>query len=143
MFIGAQFKGCKRSPGRFFLDNEMSWLRMQKDIARGGGIRKLPSHGLSSFMWIKFWFKSWKKILCIIGFPHPCYDGLWGSECPRFIIVFQNVNLWISKFNFATRKFLYICPHLVVVKHALNIRNRNMFLISWKSVQQYWGLIQK
>ena len=28
---GAQFKGCKRPPGRF-LDNEMSWLRMQKDI---------------------------------------------------------------------------------------------------------------
>ena len=32
MFIGAQFKGCKRPPGRFFLDNEMSWLTMQKDI---------------------------------------------------------------------------------------------------------------
>ena len=33
MFIGAQFKGCKRPPGRF-LDNEMSWLRMQKDILK-------------------------------------------------------------------------------------------------------------
>ena len=62
----------KRAAGPF-LDNEMGWLRMQKDVRRCAGKAK--------------------KIPCVLELSHPCHDGLWGSECPRFIIIFQNLNL--------------------------------------------------
>ena len=109
MFPNAQFKGYKRAAGPF-LDNEMRWLRMQKDVRRCAGKAK--------------------KIPCVLELSHPCHDGLWGSECPRFIIIFQNLNLWISKFNLATRESQNICHCIKVLKekHALPLVKFPLFL---------------
>ena len=105
--------GCSFYNLMVFVGNE--WTR---------AVMRFPSHGF---------------IFCITGFPLMLLLLWWtmgASECPRFIIVFQNVNLWISKFNFATTKFLYICPHTIVSvpEHA----PRNMFLSSWKTVEVWF-----
>ena len=102
----AQCKGCKRAPGRLQLDNLMRWfwsrMNAQQEI---------------SFAWFQILF-------CITGFSLLLWWTMGASECPRFIIVFQNVNLWISKFN----------HHKV----SLHLWSRNMILISWKPIEVWF-----